>query len=98
MALHYKLSGILRTIVVVLFIGFLAWAYQVTQSPPPKICGSPDGPPITAPRIKLRDGRHLAYKEHDVPRDVDRNLASVPKPIEVVKISFPRGLFLIAIS
>jgi len=28
----------------------------------------------------------------------DRNLASVPKTIEVVKISFPQGLFLIAIS
>lgn len=52
-----------------LFIGFLAWAYQVIQPPPPKICGSPDGPPITAPRIKLRDGRHLAYKEHGVPKD-----------------------------
>jgi len=28
----------------------------------------------------------------------DRNLASEPKTIEVVKISFPQGLFLIAIS
>jgi hypothetical protein len=54
----------------VLFIGVLAWAYQVTQAPPPKVCGSPDGPPITAPRIKLRDGRHLAYKEHGVSKDV----------------------------
>ncbi|GAU31779.1 hypothetical protein TSUD_22250, partial [Trifolium subterraneum] len=62
-------SGILRTTLAVLFIGFLAWAYQVAQPPPPKICGSPDGPPITAPRIKLRDGRHLAYKEHGVPKD-----------------------------
>uniref|UniRef100_A0A803L2S9 AB hydrolase-1 domain-containing protein n=1 Tax=Chenopodium quinoa TaxID=63459 RepID=A0A803L2S9_CHEQI len=39
------------------------------RPPPPKICGSPGGPPITAPRIKLRDGRHLAYKEYGVPRD-----------------------------
>lgn len=52
-----------------LFIGFLAWAYQVIQPPAPKICGTSDGPPITAPRIKLRDGRHLAYKEHGVPKD-----------------------------
>jgi len=29
---------------------------------------------------------------------VDRSLASAPNTIEVVKISFPRGLFLIAIS
>lgn len=62
-------SGILRTALAVLFVGFLAWAYQAIQPPPPKICGSPDGPPITAPRIKLRDGRNLAYKEHGVPKD-----------------------------
>ncbi|KEH42038.1 alpha/beta fold hydrolase [Medicago truncatula] len=62
-------SGILRTTLAVLLIGVLAWAYQVLQAPAPKICGSPDGPPITAPRIKLRDGRHLAYKEHGVPKD-----------------------------
>lgn len=54
---------------MVFFIGFLAWAYQATRPPPPKTCGSPDGPPVTAPRIKLRDGRHLAYKEHGVPKD-----------------------------
>jgi hypothetical protein len=65
----FKFSGILRTTLAVLFIGILAWAYQAIQPPPPKICGSPDGPPITAPRIKLRDGRHLAYKEHGVPKD-----------------------------
>ncbi|KAK7392604.1 hypothetical protein VNO78_21047 [Psophocarpus tetragonolobus] len=62
-------SGILGTALAVLFIGFLAWGYQVIQPPPPKICGTPDGPPITAPRIKLRDGRYLAYKEHGVPKD-----------------------------
>ncbi|QHO25974.1 uncharacterized protein LOC107476203 [Arachis duranensis] len=62
-------SGILRTTLVVLLIGFLAWAYQVTRPPPPKICGTADGPPVTASRIKLRDGRHLAYEEHGVPKD-----------------------------
>ncbi|GMY23436.1 4,5:9,10-diseco-3-hydroxy-5,9,17-trioxoandrosta-1(10),2-diene-4-oate hydrolase-like [Fagus crenata] len=45
------------------------WAYRASRPPPPKICGSPGGPPITAPRIKLRDGRHLAYKEHGVPAE-----------------------------
>ncbi|MBA0567175.1 hypothetical protein Golob_011931, partial [Gossypium lobatum] len=34
------------------------------------MCGSPNGPPVTAPRIRLKDGRHLAYKEHGVPRHV----------------------------
>nr|XP_023916052.1 uncharacterized protein LOC112027629 [Quercus suber] len=49
-------------------MGLLAigWAYRAICPPPPKICGSPGGPPITAPRIKLRDGRNLAYKEHGV--------------------------------
>ncbi|KAF2294944.1 hypothetical protein P3X46_013993 [Hevea brasiliensis] len=58
-----------REIAVVLLIGLLAWAYQAAYPPPPKLCGSLGGPPITAPRIKLRDGRHLAYKEHGVSRE-----------------------------
>ncbi|KAL3532080.1 hypothetical protein ACH5RR_005601 [Cinchona calisaya] len=62
-------SGIFKKILLVFFVGFLAWAYQATRPPPPKTCGSLDGPPVTAPRIKLRDGRHLAYKEHGVPKD-----------------------------
>ncbi|XP_043698127.1 uncharacterized protein LOC122648894 isoform X2 [Telopea speciosissima] len=61
-------SGLFKKVSVVLLIGFLAWAYQAIQTPPPKICGSPDGPPVTAPRIRLKDGRHLAYRENGVPR------------------------------
>lgn len=59
----------LKTVIAVLLIGFLAWLLQGIRPPPPRICGSPGGPPITAPRIKLRDGRHLAYKEHGVPKE-----------------------------
>ncbi|KAL8168205.1 hypothetical protein V2J09_009704 [Rumex salicifolius] len=62
-------SGLIGSILFILLVGCLAWAYQATRPPPPKICGSPGGPPITAPRIKLRDGRYLAYKEHGVPKD-----------------------------
>ncbi|XWS59502.1 hypothetical protein CRYUN_Cryun08bG0127500 [Craigia yunnanensis] len=65
--------GIFKKILAVLFVGILAWIYQVIQPPPPKICGSPDGPPVTAPRIRLKDKRYLAYKEHGVPRDVAKN-------------------------
>ena len=54
----------------IVLLCILAWAYQVIQPPPPNICGSPNGPPITAPRIALKDGRHLAYKEHGVPKDM----------------------------
>uniref|UniRef100_A0A1S3YA51 AB hydrolase-1 domain-containing protein n=1 Tax=Nicotiana tabacum TaxID=4097 RepID=A0A1S3YA51_TOBAC len=47
----------------------LAWAFPTLQPPPPKVCGSPGGPLVTGPRIKLRDGRHLAYEEHGVPKE-----------------------------
>ena len=60
----------LKQSVALFFVGILAWAYKATQPPPPKICGSPDGPPVTAARIKLSDGRHLAYKEHGVPKEM----------------------------
>ncbi|PHU06262.1 hypothetical protein BC332_22751 [Capsicum chinense] len=53
-------------ILVILFIGVLAFVYQAITPPPPRICGSLNGPPITAPRIKLSNGRHLAYKEQGV--------------------------------
>ncbi|KAJ8537651.1 hypothetical protein K7X08_014191 [Anisodus acutangulus] len=62
-------SGMTGKILVLFFIGFLAFVYQSIKLPPPKICGSPNGPAITAPRIKLSDGRHLAYKEQGVPKD-----------------------------
>ncbi|KAL3623397.1 hypothetical protein CASFOL_032213 [Castilleja foliolosa] len=52
---------------------FSAWAYRATQPPQPKTCGSENGPPVTAPRIQLKDGRFLAYKEFGVPRDTAKN-------------------------
>lgn len=60
----------LKRIFVLLVIFLVSWAFQASRPPPPKVCGSPGGPPITAPRIKLRDGRHLAYKEYGVPKEV----------------------------
>ncbi|GAB2300710.1 hypothetical protein Dimus_034747 [Dionaea muscipula] len=61
--------GMIKNILLVLLVGGFALAYQAIQPPLPKICGSPSGPPITAPRIKLSDGRHIAYKEHGVPKE-----------------------------
>ncbi|KAJ4764816.1 Alpha/beta-Hydrolases superfamily protein [Rhynchospora pubera] len=55
---------------LVLFSAVLAaWIYQSIQPPPPKLCGTPNGPPINAPRSKLKDGRYLAYKEWGVPKE-----------------------------
>lgn len=62
-------SGLFKKLLLVGLVGLLAWAYQATRPPPPKICGTPDGPPVTAPRVKLSDGRHLAYKESGVPKE-----------------------------
>ncbi|KAL0426534.1 UNVERIFIED_CONTAM: hypothetical protein Slati_2828200 [Sesamum latifolium] len=64
-----KFAGIFKKLLLICFVGFLAWAYQATQPPPPKRCGSTDGPPVTAPRVQLKDGRYLAYKEYGVPKD-----------------------------
>ncbi|CAN1123885.1 hypothetical protein LINPERPRIM_LOCUS3468 [Linum perenne] len=59
-----------QNFVAVPLIGILAWAaYKSFRAPPPKICGTPGGPPVTASRMKLRDGRHLAYQENGVPKE-----------------------------
>ncbi|KAK9079439.1 hypothetical protein SSX86_001110 [Deinandra increscens subsp. villosa] len=63
-------SAILKKILLVIFAGFSAWVFQTARPPPPRALGSPDGPAITSPRIKLRDGRHLAYEEYGVPKDI----------------------------
>ncbi|KAM0918780.1 hypothetical protein ACQ4PT_008625 [Festuca glaucescens] len=47
----------------------LAVLFRQLQAPPPKICGSPGGPPVTGTRIRLKDGRHLAYHESGVPKE-----------------------------
>lgn len=56
-------------VAIALTVGLLGWAYQALKPPPPKICGSPGGPPVTSPRVKLSDGRHLAYRECGVPKE-----------------------------
>lgn len=47
-------------------VGFLGYAYLAIRPLPSKTCGSPGGPTVTSPRVKLSDGRHLAYKEKGV--------------------------------
>ena len=45
------------------------WFLNAVRPPPPTPCGTPGGPPVTAPRVRLRDGRYLAYAESGVSRD-----------------------------
>uniref|UniRef100_A0A0E0BP23 Uncharacterized protein n=1 Tax=Oryza glumipatula TaxID=40148 RepID=A0A0E0BP23_9ORYZ len=52
-----------------LLVVLVGLAFQAILHPPPqKLCGSPGGPPVTSPRIKLSDRRH-AYKEGGVQKD-----------------------------
>ncbi|KAI3687772.1 hypothetical protein L1987_81475 [Smallanthus sonchifolius] len=68
-----SLSGILKILLIVFIAKFSSSAYKATLPPPPKLCGSPNGPPITTPRVKLQDGRHLSYVELGVPKDVAKS-------------------------
>ncbi|QCD88047.1 Alpha/Beta hydrolase fold [Vigna unguiculata] len=52
----------------VLLIGFLGMFCQDTQLPPPKPNDSADGVQVS-PKVRLRDGRYLAYREKGVPKD-----------------------------
>lgn len=60
-------------LIVVLMVSILIYAYMKFIPPPPKIAGTPKGPLVTSPRIKLSNGRHLAYKERGVPKEKARN-------------------------
>ncbi|EEF38518.1 catalytic, putative [Ricinus communis] len=54
----------------VVVVSLAVLGYERVKPPPPKICGSPSGPPITSPRIKLSDGRHLSYRERGVTKEI----------------------------
>lgn len=51
---------------------WLCRAALLPPPPPPRVCGTPGGPPVTARRVRLRDGRHLAYEESGVPKESAR--------------------------
>ncbi|KAF5737457.1 hypothetical protein HS088_TW13G00338 [Tripterygium wilfordii] len=78
-------ARIFGKILAVLLVGILAWAYRAVQPPPPKICGTPDGPTVTASRIKLRDGRHLAYKENGMSKDVAKHKIVYVHPFDACR-------------
>lgn len=53
----------------VVVMGFLGMLYMATQLPPPQTSALPEDPSPTSPRIRLADGRHLAYRESGVPNN-----------------------------
>jgi len=57
------------SVTVAILVCLIGYIYRSFKPPPPRICGHPNGPPVTSPRIKLSDGRYLAYRESGVDRD-----------------------------
>ncbi|CAM0870448.1 unnamed protein product [Alopecurus aequalis] len=67
------------------------WIYgAVKPPPPPRICGTPGGPPVTAPRVRLSDGRHLAYAESGA-RKEDARYKEVAEELGVYMVGFDRA-------
>ncbi|KAK3144841.1 hypothetical protein QOZ80_4AG0318550 [Eleusine coracana subsp. coracana] len=62
-------TGMARKLLLACFVFLSALLYKQLQPPPPKIPGTPGGPPITASRTRLSNGRHLAYLESGVPKE-----------------------------
>lgn len=56
-------------LVVGVAASFVVWVYLSLKPVPPKVCGTPGGPLVTSPRVKLSDGRYLAYKEAGVRKE-----------------------------
>ncbi len=66
-------AGILVWSVLLLLVAVAATlVFKSITPPPPKLLNSssPDGLTVTAPRVRMRDGRFLAYKERGVPREM----------------------------
>ncbi|KAL6840089.1 hypothetical protein ACP4OV_029899 [Aristida adscensionis] len=62
------MNALAKVAVVSAAVAAIGWAYHAARPPPPAIVGAPGGPPITSPRVRLKDGRHLAYREAGVDR------------------------------
>ncbi|KAL8136784.1 hypothetical protein V2J09_002785 [Rumex salicifolius] len=58
--------------ILAFIVGSLIWVHHILKPPASKICGTPNGPPVTSTRIRLRDGRYLAYKARGSPKETSR--------------------------
>ncbi|XP_059430159.1 uncharacterized protein LOC132163805 isoform X1 [Corylus avellana] len=54
---------------VVLLMGLLGMVFQATQLPPPQTTRAAEHSPVTSLRIRLKDGRYLAYRERGIPKE-----------------------------
>ncbi|KAL9228574.1 hypothetical protein vseg_004137 [Gypsophila vaccaria] len=53
-------------VILAISVALLGFGYKALKPPPPKKCGSSGVPPVTSPKIRLADGRYLAYRESGV--------------------------------
>lgn len=58
-----------RVVLLALPVVLLSIIYRAIIPPPPRSC-STAGVPSQTPKIKLRDGRNLVYKEYGVPKNI----------------------------
>ncbi|KAL9247309.1 hypothetical protein vseg_020753 [Gypsophila vaccaria] len=59
-------------IAVIVAVFLCVFIYKIVKPPASKICGTVNGPPVSSPRIRLRDGRYLAYKVRGAPIEDSR--------------------------
>lgn len=61
-------AGFVRRMVMLVGVIVGSMIFKAITPPPGKVLNSPDGIKVTAPRIEMRDGRYLAYREVGVKR------------------------------
>ncbi|KAF3340819.1 hydrolase, alpha/beta fold family protein [Carex littledalei] len=68
-----------------------SWIVCPIKPRPTTICGSHGGPPITANRVQLKDGRHLAYRESGVKKTDALFKIEVMEELGVYMVGFDRA-------
>ncbi|KAK7263393.1 hypothetical protein RJT34_30982 [Clitoria ternatea] len=68
-------TGMVSRAAILLLLGLLGMFYQATQLPPPNLdhSSSPSDDFSLSPRVRLSDGRYLAYREKGVPKDKSKH-------------------------
>jgi hypothetical protein len=62
-------AGFVRRVVMLVGVIVGSMIFKAVTPPPGKVLNSPDGIKVTAPRIEMRDGRYLAYREVGVRKE-----------------------------
>jgi hypothetical protein len=66
-------AGFVRRLVMLVGVIVGSMIFKAITPPPGKALNTDDGIKVTAPRIEMRDGRYLAYREVGVKREWARH-------------------------